>query len=159
MIGVIGAIAYAIVGFVGIADTVGDFERVRPGSGTVTIESPGEYVVYFEDASPNGRVAMTAPSGEPVLLSTYSNELSYDFDGRNGSAVATFDATETGEYTIETDTAVAIGPSVAGELIRAILVPFAIAGIAFVLGVIILIVTGVQRSGSKRRLAQAAWHP
>ncbi len=151
LLGIVGAFAIGVVGFFGIASTVDDFARVSPGTATVQIDSAGDYVVYSEDPNFFGSVEITDPDGERVSTSRYSTDLTYDFSGRSGTAAATFAAESTGEYTVTTNVDVAIGPSIATELIRTILVPFLIGGLSFLVGLIVIIVTAVRRSRSKQR--------
>lgn len=153
LLGVVASIVFGVLGFVGIANTVDDFARVSEGSDTVRIDSTGEYVIYSENGSFFASVDVVSPDGDPVETDRYLTELTYEYNGRTGRAVSTFEATDTGRYTITTDSDVAIGKSVAGDLIRAILIPFLIAGLGFLLGLIVIIVTAVRRSGSKKRLA------
>lgn len=155
LLGIVVAIAFGVISFFGIADTVDDFARVSEGSDTVRIDSTGEYVVYTEDGSFVASVEITSPDGEPVSTSRYLTGLEYDFNGRSGRAIATFDADDTGRYTVTTSTDVAIGRSIAGDLIRTILIPFVVAGIGLLTGLIVIIVTAVKRSGSKKRAAFA----
>jgi hypothetical protein len=129
---------------------------VTPGTDTVQIDSTGDYVIYTEDPYFFGSVQIIDPDGGPVPTSPYRSDLNYDFDGRSGRAAATFDADATGDYTVTTDTDVAIGPSIAGDLIRTILVPFLIGGVSFLVGLIVIIVTAVRRSRSKKRVTFAS---
>lgn len=154
VLGIVGSIAFGIFSFLGISDKVDDFARVSPGSDTIRIESTGEYVIYAEDGSSFATVEVVTPDGEPVSTERYLTGLEYDFNGRSGQAVATFDADDTGRYTITTDTDIAIGRSIAGDLIRTVAGPFAIAGLSFLVGLIVIIVTAVKRSGSKKRAAR-----
>jgi len=153
LLGIVAAILFGVLGFVGIANTVDDFARVSPGSDTVRIDSRGEYVIYSEDGSFFVDVQVTSPDGEVVRTNRYLTDLTYEFNGRTGRAISTFQATDTGRYTVTTTSDVAVGKSVAGDLIRTILIPFLIAGLGFLLGLIVIIVTAVKRSGSKKRAA------
>ncbi len=153
--GVLAAIAFGVLSFFGIADTVDDFPRVARGTDTVVIESSGEYVIYAEDGTAFATVEVLTPDGEPVPTSPYLTGLSYDFNGRSGQAASTFEAEATGPYVVTTDTDIAIGPSIAGDLLRTILIPFVVAGLAVLLGLIVIIVTAVRRSGAKKRAAFA----
>ncbi len=153
MLGVVAAVAFGVFSFFGIADTVDDFARVSPGTDTVRIDSTGKYVIYNEDGSSFATVEVTSPDGESVRTSPYLTALDYDFNGRSGSALVTFQANDTGSYTITTDTRIAVGPSIAGDLVSTILVPFVISGLGFLIGVIMIIVVAVRRSGSKKRAA------
>lgn len=154
LLGIVGAFALGVVGVFGIASTVDDFARASAGSDTVQIDSVGDYVVYSEGPD-IGSVDIVGPDGEPVSTSRYSTDLTYDFDGRSGTAVATFTAEDAGEYTIRADADVAIGPSIADDLIRAILVPLLIGGISFLVGLVVIVVTAVKRSRSKQRAGSA----
>lgn len=153
VLGIAAAILFGVLGFIGIADKVDDFARVSPGSDTVRIDSTGEYVIYSETGSFFVSVEVLSPDGEPVRTSRYLTDLNYTFGGNSGQAVATFDADDTGRYTITTDSDIAIGTSIAGDLLRTILIPFVIGGLGFLIGLIVIIVTAVKRSGSKKRLA------
>lgn len=153
VLGIVGAIAFGIMSFLGIADKVDGFARVSPGTDTIRIESTGEYVIYAEDGSFFASVEVISPDGEPVPTSRYLTDLNYSFEGRTGQAVATFEARDTGRFTITTDTRVAIGGSIAGDLLRTILLPFVIVGLTFLIGLVVIIVTAVKRSGSKKRAA------
>ncbi|MEP1126541.1 MAG: hypothetical protein ABJH68_21865 [Ilumatobacter sp.] len=155
VLGVVLAIVLGVFGVIGISDTVDDFARVSPGTDEVRIDSAGDYVIYAEDGSFFADVQVLSPDGEPVTTSRYSTELTYDLGGRNGQAVSTFEAPSSGTYTVTTDTRIAIGPSVAGELVRAILIPFIVTGLGILLGLIVIIVTAVKRSNSKKRAAAA----
>lgn len=163
--GIIGAIVGFVLGFSGLDDTIDGFERVPyPEGGVVTIDEPGKYVIYgeqpssFTDANVNAVINLIDPDGDTVVTSYYSGELNYDFSGRSGAAIATFTADTAGSYRLQPDEdgvgnaeSLAIGESIAGELVRVILVPMLIGGLGFIGGAVILIVTGVRRSRAKRR--------
>lgn len=153
-LGVVAAIATFVLGFAGIANTVDDFERVTPDGGGASIDSAGEYVIYNEGLGSFADVIITSPDGEAIPLSFYSGGLTYGFGGRSGNALYTFDAPGAGVYRVETNANIAIGKSIAGDLVRTIVLPFAIGGLTFVLGLIVIIVTAVRRSGSKKRAAR-----
>jgi len=164
VIGIVGAIVWFVVGLLGIVDAVEGFERVpADGGGTVTLDADTEYVIYLEDGAssrfgPSVRVGLTDPSGVAVDLDRYGSDFNYDFGGHAGTALFTFRSTEDGDYELSAESSssfaeVAVGRSVAGDLVWTIAMPFVIGGIGFLVGVIILIVTLVRRSGDKRRRA------
>jgi len=155
VLGFAAAIAFGAVGFFGISNTVDDFARVSPGSETVDIDSRGRRVIYTEGGSFFASVEVVAPSGERVTTSRYLTDLEYDFNGDSGRAFATFDAAETGRYTVTTDTDIAIGESIAGDLVRTIVIPLIIIAVTSLIGLVVIIVTAVKRSGSKKRLAHS----
>lgn len=160
--GVGGAVAWFVLGFVSLDDTVDDFGRVAyPRGGSVSLDEPGEYVIYAEASGvapvrPSG-ITVTGPDGDPVTTDVYSGSITYDFGGRSGIAVSTFSADQSGEYVVEASStlptaadALAVGPSIAGDLLAAILGGFAIGAIGVLVGVVVLIVTGVRRSRARR---------
>lgn len=157
----VGAIVWFVVGFMAINDTVDGFERVPfPEGGTVTIEEPGDYVIYAEGFRTTLSVTaatLTGPDGDEINTDFYSGSLTYDFGGRSGTAQHTFTAAEAGDYEIESAGGVssdivsyAVGESIGGDLVAALVGGFAIGGLGVLLGAIILIVTGVRRSRAKR---------
>lgn len=153
VLGIVGAIAFFVIGLSGISDTVGGFERVDSGTGTIDIESTGGYVIYTEDQSSAPEIEVISPDGEPVSTRSYTGNLEYSVDERSGLAVQTFDADDTGEYTITTDADLAIGESVGDDLVRTIALPFAIAAIGALIGLVVLITTVIRRSNAKNRVA------
>jgi hypothetical protein len=157
----VGAVAWVISGVLGVDDTVKDFERVPfAGGGTVTLDSSGEYVIYLEPDTAVSSAAvftLTDPDGDEVDVDVYSTELTYDFGGRSGTAVATFSADQPGDYMLESDSgdsvsidSYAVGSSIAGDLVSAIAGGFAIGGLGLLVGSVILIVTLARRSRAKR---------
>ena len=170
-LGVIGAVAWFVVGIVGIASQVSSFERVDdPGGGTVTLDA-GDYVVYVEPdddrAVFSNQVEILDPDGQPVPTSAYGGSLTYDFD-ESGSAVATFTAPSDGDYTVlprssdrPSPGTIAIGPSIGGRLVTSILGPFVLGGLAILIGLIVIVVTIVRRSraGQRRRAAGPSGPP
>lgn len=167
IVGVVGGIAWGVVNGIGFSDAIDDFERVPVDEvGTIELEA-GDHVVYGER---NGGTGITAvlgdvrmrPSGEgndELELQRYVAEFSYDIGGRAGRAQYTVDIPEDGEYDIQADgisgsaTTVAVGPSVAGQLVSAIVGALLIGGIGVLAGIVILIVTGTRR----RRFRQRSW--
>ena len=167
VLGIAAAIAWGVVGFVGLIHSVDDFARVpAEGGGTVRLDD-GDYVVYLESGSrttgasgTDVSVDISDPDGESVNVRRYSTDLNYDFDDRGGVAVYTFTADSSGDYAVTSglvsaagpsSAELAIGPSLGGRLVRTIVIPFAIGGLALVVGIVLLIVTAVRRSGAKRR--------
>jgi len=155
VLGVVIAVVVGVLGVVGISNSVDDFERVRQGSGSIRVVDPGEYVVYDEGGTGSVSLTITDPDGRPVPTSRYQNEITYEFGGRSGTAALTFEARATGTHTVQTDTDIAVGPSIASRLIFAIVLPFAIGGVSVTVGLVMLIVTLVRRSKSKQRIIHA----
>jgi hypothetical protein len=157
--GVAGAIIWFVLGFIGLSDTIDDFQRVpADGGGIVTLDADRDYVIYIEEDNRFGsgvRVGLIDPNGAEVDIDRYRTELTYDFGGRAGRAAFTFRSGESGDYNLladgPTDVELAVGSSVAGDLVLAITVPFVIGGVGLLLGLLLLIVTLVRRSGAKKR--------
>jgi hypothetical protein len=157
----IGAVVWLVTGILGVDDKVDGFERVPAAEGgTITIDDPGDYVIYAEGPQTTfgvSDITVTDPDGDEVQTSLYGGSLTYDFGGRSGSAQETFTADEAGDYEIETDglasgnaESLAVGDSIGGDLVSAIVGGFVIGGLGLVIGAIVLIVTGVRRSKAKK---------
>lgn len=85
------------------------------------------------------------------------SSLTYSINDQEGSAQATVTPAHPGAYVVRTNSDlpraganVALGPSIAGQLLRGILGTFAIGGLLVGSGVILLVVTGVRRSRARR---------
>jgi len=167
--GIVGGIAWGWVNVAGFLNAVDDFERVPVGEiGTIQLDE-GDYVVYAErgGGQPLGLFldgVRMRPAGQEgadeIEFEPYVSEFTYDFGNHTGRAQLTFTVEDGGDYRVRvedgpgtTATTAAFGPSVASDLVSAILGGFVIAGIGIVLGVILLIVTGVRR----RRFRQRGW--
>jgi hypothetical protein len=153
VIGAIAAIVIGIIGILNVYNTVDGFEDVRPDGGSITLDQPGGYVIYSADQFGSvPRVAVTSPSGEIIDLTRYVGDLTYDLDGEQGRAAYTFQAEQAGTYQVVTDRPVAIGESIGGDLVRAILTPMAIGLVMFFLGLAIIMITAIRRSTAKKPL-------
>ncbi len=168
--GIVGGIVWIAVGLSGFSDSIDDFERVPVGQvGSVELEE-GDYIVYAERGgglpqsnfidSLRMRPAGEEGRGEEIEFADYVSEFTYDFGGRAGRAQLTFAIDDAGEYLVRADdgpgttaTTVAFGPSVAGDLVSAIVGLFVIAGIGIILGIILIVVTGIRR----RKWRQRSW--
>lgn len=164
LLGIVGAVVWLVVGLIRISNSVDDFERVpADGGGTITLDAETDYVVYVEDRTssrfgPSVRIALTDPTGTSVDLDRYATDFDYDFSGRAGNARFTFRSTAAGDYELASETSssgadVAVGPSIARDLVWTVAMPFVIGGIGFLAGAILFIVTIVRRSGDKKRRA------
>jgi hypothetical protein len=171
LVGIVGGIALIVSGVVRLADTVEDFERVSvPGTGEVRIDETGGYSIYHEYDQfgssrfypPEPDVTVTDPSGTEVDLERYSGTVTYDFNNHEGEGLYTFDADETGTYTVtvegDSESVVAVGRGVGRGLVTSILAGVAVGFIGVVGGIVMAVVVGVKRSGNRRRL-RANWNP
>jgi hypothetical protein len=162
----VAGMAWLALGLALLNGQIDSFERVAvPGSGEVSLDHSGEYVIYYEgpgaaegyihpfDVTVNPIAAPAAVQG--LALDVYSGVgLSYRFGAREGTAVLTLDVAQPGRYLIETTTdapvvasSLAVGSSIAGDFARAGL-PSAIATVAAISGAIVIAV--VRHSRAKR---------
>jgi len=167
--GIAVGIAWGVINGLGFSDAIDDFERVPVGQiGTVDLDE-GDYVVYAERGGGeplsnfiNGIRMRPAGEGEgdEVDFEDYTSEFTYDLGGRTGRAQFTFAIEDGGEYRVRVDdgpgttaTTAAFGPSVASDLVTAIVGAFVIAIGGIVLGIILIVVTGIRR----RKWRQRSW--
>lgn len=160
---VAGAILWGVLSFVSIADTLDDFVRVpAPGSQEVALEQR-KYIVYFEgpgageDFTPPIEVSIRdARNEQPLTLDGYSGSLTYAIGGHSGTARATITPPRAGRYIVAAGTTrepsagleVALGESIGGRIVRAILGAFAIGGLLLVAGIIVIVMTAATRRRS-----------
>ncbi len=156
LIGVVAAAVWAITGTVGVIGEVNAFPRIDvPGSDTVNIDETGGRVVFYEGTGkPHWELLsleIAGPDGSPVPIATYVTDLTYSFGGRTATAIATFEATEEGTYSVSTSNApepgarIAIGNSFAKEAVGRIFGAFAIGGLSVIVAIILFIVTLLRR--------------
>jgi hypothetical protein len=155
---VIGAIAWMVLAFGHIANTVDDFQRVPiPGRAEVRLEAR-KYVIYVEgpradQAVPLVNIAITNPrsSTRPLILRPYGGSLTYSLD-RTGSAQATVTPPRAGVYRVRAaggDTAgsfqLAVGDSVGGKIVSAVAGALVIGAVFGIAGIVLLIRTRRRR--------------
>jgi hypothetical protein len=97
----------------------------------------------------------SSPGIDTVRIDSTGEYVIYTADGSFFASVEVISPDGEPVRTSRYLTSIAIGDSIAGDLLRAILIPFVIVGITFLLGLIIIVVTAVKRSGSKKRAAFA----
>jgi len=165
--GIVGGGIWLAMGLSGFSDEIDDFERVPVGRISTIELDEGDYVVYAEsggglpqDNYINGIRMRPAEEGrgEEIEFEDYVAEFTYDFGGRAGRAQLTFEIEDGGEYDVRVDdgpgttaTTAAFGPSVAGDLVSAIVGLLVIAGVGIVLGIICIVVTAIRRRKYRRR--------
>jgi hypothetical protein len=159
VIGLIASLAWGVAGVFRTNERSDGFMRISiPGETTMRIERTGGQVIYYEGVDVpilnDVAVQVTDPAGRSVPVDPYIGDLRYDARDATdvGRAIATFDATMTGPYTITVRGVsqplgrVAVGPSVAGILAPTLF------GAAVVLlifgggGLALVIATAVRRS-------------
>lgn len=157
---VAGAILWGVLSLVSIGNTLDDFVRVpAPGAQEVRLEQR-KYIVYFEgpgageDSIPPIEVSVRdARNEQPLALAGYGGSLTYSIGGHSGTAQATVTPPRAGRYVVSAATTqepsagleVALGESIGGKLVRAILGAFAIGGLLLVAGIILIVMTAVKR--------------
>lgn len=146
---------------------------IVPGEADLTLSRAGTYTIYLEreavvggrvystgDAIEGLQVRITSVAGSSVEMSAPTVSSNYAIGGRSGNAVLAFSVVEPGRYQfaasypdgrIEPQGVVAIGLGVPQKIFTAILQALAVAGIGFVLGVIVAIVTFVKRRRTAAR--------
>lgn len=168
IIGIVGGALLAIAGVRSIIDTVNSYQRVSISGGTVRVDDPGTYRVFIERPGVDSgsgfyfqpRVSIVAPNGRASSLVPDTSTQTYSWDGHDGRSLGRFEADEAGRYRIITESGATSGAAVlavgkgnpfgglaavGGGVIGGIIV--------FIVGVIVMIVSGVRRSRSKRELA------
>ena len=169
------ALSHSIGEFRELGDDIDAMDRFTvPGEAVVTLDEPGEYVVYAEGpVTPIGRVgaaAVTVESTEgdstPLVLRSVGIDETYNVGDHAGRAALRFTVDEPGDYRVTVGTVpasvteVAIGPGIdvfgpVGSVFVVIFVPAGVGGSLAIAGAVVLIVTGVRRSGARRRARMA----
>ena len=161
-ISVVGAILWGVSGFMRIVDTVNGFERIPvPGARTLDLGTD-KVIVYVEGPqadvhTPPVHFTVTDARTEArVPVASYGASLTYSFD-TTGSAVATVTPPHAGPYVVRTEGAaagiyeLAIGESIGGRIVSAILGAFAVGAILAIAGTALIVATSIRRS--RRRAA------
>ncbi|MGD9793691.1 MAG: hypothetical protein AB7V43_09440 [Acidimicrobiia bacterium] len=182
--GIISGIAIIVVSLVRVSDRVDKFPRVAVGSSyEMNFSESGDYVVYLEydgddePATPEGLyvcAVKTGGSGEckddpdKLPVRSYTNDLSFSFNGTQGKAVFKFEIPDAGKYVFASEASensprLMVGPSVLNALVGPILLSFAIGGLLFLIGLVLFIVTLVRRKRARRAFGSmppsSTWSP
>jgi hypothetical protein len=130
--------------------------NLEPGGYTVFLEAPG---ISDDTSPPRADVSVTGPGGTPVPVGTYQGRFTYQAAGHEGIAVATLRATEAGAYQLSADgepclhCAVAVGPGEHADSFLAIIAGVLLPLFATLVAGVIVLITAVGRSRSRRRAA------
>lgn len=163
VLGVVGAAVWVLTSLLSLSDEVNDFQRgPLPGQTTMQLEAR-KYVIYYEGPSAEVTVPpfeieiAEARTGAPLAILSYGGSLTYSFNDHEGSAQATVTPRRAGAYVVRTNSdvrssgsAVALGRSIAGSIVRAILGAFAIGGLLVASGGTLFAVTAIRRSRARR---------
>ena len=156
-----GAILWAVLGIARIVSTIDDFQHVQiPASQNVRLEAR-KYVIYVEgpgadDSPPPVRISVTDERTQtPVSVRGYSSDVTYSFN-TTGSAQATVEPPRAGTYRVRTASSqpgyqLAIGESVGGKIVSAVVGAFVVGGVLGIAGVALLVSTGVRRSRRRQQ--------
>jgi hypothetical protein len=164
---VIWLVVTLVLGFSSLGGHVDDFQRVSlPGEGEVSLTEPGGYVLYYEgpgasDSSfPQFSASLVPVDGDAeVLISDYDGSLTYDVSGHSGVAVGSFQIDDAGTFLLVTDSEaegtqadVAVGESIAGELVRAVVLALVGTLVLFFGGAALAVVVAIRRRRARRLL-------
>jgi hypothetical protein len=119
------AIGWYVLGMAEVERRVESLARASvPGTVTVSVTAPAEYVIYLEDEAATADVQVRAfgPDGKPVDLDLYGRELTYELPDRTGSALARFTARSSGRYEVQVRGDVAGGSVTVGRDLSTVLV-------------------------------------
>lgn len=163
------AVVLLVMGFARSSDVVDNFARIDSGTqATVDLTSTGGYRIWLERdgvdntfVEPATTVTVTK-DGAPVNVEQFETDLSYSDGGRDGKALFTFEADETGEYVISGEVLDGRGGRFAvgkdnpiAEGLRGLVLFFIVGSVGFVIALIVFIVLAVKRGKSKRQIRQA----
>ncbi|HEX6786420.1 MAG TPA: hypothetical protein VF076_04445 [Acidimicrobiales bacterium] len=156
------------------------------GSATVSFEKPGTYTIYYEshskvcqDLTQSGsgcttetvRGPKSPPAGLSITISKdgtdldvrgAKNSFDYTLGDYTGKAVGSVKVDEPGAYSMvvqtrrEGDFVIALGKDVVSTIVPWLIGALALALVGVVLGLLVLILTGVKRGRRKREAAMAA---
>jgi hypothetical protein len=161
----VAAALWAVVAFFGYANQVNNMQRMTvPGTATIHLTQSETRVLYYEGSGPAPALGqlgihVTGPAGNAVTVRSYPWDLRYDVPlikpTRAGRAIASFDATNPGDYRISASNPAVTGGTIAlgGDLLRDA-VP-QIAGIVAVLlvgagaGLALIVITAVRRNPAR----------
>ena len=156
------------------------------GSATVSFEKPGTYTIYYESHSkvcqdltqsgsgcttetvrgskspPAGLSITISKDGQDLDVSEAKNSFDYTLGDYTGKAVGSVKVDEPGAYSMvvqtrrEGDFAIALGKDIVSIIVPWLIGALALAVLGVILGLLVLILTGVKRGRRKREAAMAA---
>lgn len=156
------------------------------GSATVSFEKPGTYSIYYESHSkvcqdltqsgsgcttetvrgpkspPAGLGITISKDGKDLEVKGAKNSFDYTLGDYTGKAVGSVKVDEPGAYSMvvqtrrEGDFAIALGKDVVSTIVPWLIGALAVAALGVILGLLVLILTGVKRGRRKREAAMAA---
>lgn len=157
VLAVAGVVLSIVLGARSVLGSIEGFSRVPAATGgEVTITEPGTIAVYLEPAGvlPGGQaVTVTGPDGDTLAFAAPGGDVRYDFNGRSGVLLGTFEAATAGSYTLAGDPGAGSAQFAAGALVTGgiLTLVLGIVGSAVMglVGLILLIVGLVKLSRSR----------
>lgn len=169
-----GALVWFIVAVVGLNTQARDYQRIDvPGQRSLTFSESGTYTLFGETATsvssstlldePDVTVKNSSGSTVTVNSTYYYSSSTYNVDNYHGKAFADVHISSPGtyEFTVRrpasTTTAgrdvnaVAVGQTFTNSSAAQVFGSMAVGFVAFVIGLIVLLVVAVKRSGSRKR--------
>jgi hypothetical protein len=169
-LGVGVAALLVVTGVVGFVNRIDDLQRVPLGrQGTVVFERTGGYTLYYEQRfSIGGRipdfdVALEPERGDdPVPMSEYGSDVTYDVGRHHGRALYSFRITEPGRYVLRVGSSdgreratagevVAVGRGLGRGLVFRIVTALLVGFLGLAGGAVLIIVTAVKRHAARTR--------
>ncbi len=165
VLGVVAAVLWFVLGLLSFSNEVKGFERVPVDgeSRQVNLPRAGSYTAYYEpnfgsadESAPAVDAEIEGPDGRNVDLTPYRSSLTYDnMGGHSGRAVFTFQVDSPGTYEVRSSSTsageLALGRGVGNKLVASIVGTFVIGLVGIGIGALVLIITAVRRSSSRRR--------
>jgi hypothetical protein len=158
LVAVVAGVTWAIVSFVDLRHDIDGFARADiPGQVDVRLPGSTGQVLYYEGpGAPTLSMldaTVTGPSGGEVTLREYNGNVEYDAPrGGTAHAVATFDSSEPGTYTVatngslRTDAVLAVGSSIVSGAGGRVAAAAVLAVTGLVIGAGIALVSALRRS-------------
>ena len=172
VVGVIAAVIWFAVAIGGIVGAVSDYPRFSaPGSRDVTLD-PGTYKVFVEYPGASSAafsqvldptVTVANLQGRRIIVLPDSSE-TYSWNGHEGHSIGRFTVSEAGIYTVRASDPsgesnltpsyrsmqVAVGKGLTASALAPIFGAVAVGGLSVLIGLVLIIVTGVRRTRWKR---------
>jgi hypothetical protein len=171
VLGVSIAIGIGVASVTNVFNRIGDLQKIAiPGRATIHISKPQGKVIYFEGRGRPGPqslgVTVTDPDGQDVSLSPYFGDAHYHISNNRGVAIATFDASKVGDYSVRASRggsnvgSIAIGNSVFGGFLGGLLGAIALAILSGLVALLIVIIVAIRRRSARRRMrGEYQWDP
>jgi hypothetical protein len=152
---------------------------VAPGRSDITLAAPGDYTIFYEHDSVVGNRVYSTGEGVPGLECTLASKATgaqvslqrsganttYSFGGRSGKSVFDFHIDQPGVYELSSgyasgsegqEVVLAVGQGVTESIVATVFGGLAILFGSIALSIIIVVVTGIKRHNSKKRLQTAS---